>query len=287
MESNRATRADPRPSRACASPFPSTSTVVPSRSAATSHSRAHRAHNAHASIDPRARRADAPHRRAQRQRAKQPDVHRVLLDPLRHAGGPILKQPVHHPGAHGGEGVRHRAQSRGDLGHRSRRASSSDVAARSGPIPIDLWVSFNHVFLEGRVFVVERYRSQCTLSRVRTSRVCAISTKPYVYTRLAHIFGHMEFVDVAREFILIHSRPTSTFRVRTRAYRPSSRSRPDRRRRASRSETSSATTRGIERARRARALGIHSIHSFVPAVRRDNSSGRLDLPTRRVDAGER
>jgi len=28
--------------------------------------------------------------------------------------------------------------------------------------------------------------------------VCAIWTKPYVYTRLAHIFGHMEFVPIAR-----------------------------------------------------------------------------------------
>ena len=64
---------------------------------------------------------------------------------------------------------------------------------------------------------------------------------------------------ISRAFI--HSRPTSTFRVRTRASRPSSRSRPDRVRRASRFETSSASTRGIEGERRARALGIHSIHS--------------------------
>lgn len=173
IESRAPTRAPP-PSRRRPPSSPRAHPRPPTRARTARITRAHR------SIRARARRADAPHRRAQRQRAKQPDVHRVLLDPLRHARGPILKQPVHHPGAHGGEGVRHRAQSRGDLGHRSRRASSRDVAARSGPIGVDLWVFIT--CLEGRrVFVVERYRSPCStlsesvrISCVRTSRVCAI-----------------------------------------------------------------------------------------------------------------
>lgn len=57
------------------------------------------------------------HGSKQRDRTKQPGIHHVLLDPLRHACGPILKQPVHHPGAHRGERVRHRAQTRRDFTH--------------------------------------------------------------------------------------------------------------------------------------------------------------------------
>ena len=135
------------------------------------------------------------------------------------------------------------------------------------------------------MFVVERYRSPCTLSRVRTSRVCAICTKPYAYTRLAHIFGHMEFVDVAREFI--HS-----FATDVDISRPSSRV-SSVLALETRSTSSRESVRDVERddarnrARASRARARDPFHSSVPAVRRDNSSGRLDFPTRRVDARER
>ena len=118
--------------------------------------------------------------------------------------------------------------------------------------------------------------------------VCAISTKPYVYTRLAHIFGHMEFVPIARACMhaFIRDRRRHFASALARIVRPRARdpidvvARVGPRRRARRREESSDSVA------RARALGIHSIHLFVPAVRRDNSSGRLDLPTRWVDARE-
>ena len=60
-----------------------------------------------------------------------------------------------------------------------------------------------------------------------------------------------------------------------------------------RSTSSRESVRDVERddarnrARASRARARDPFHSFVPAVRRDNSSGRLDFPTRRVDARER
>ena len=59
-----------------------------------------------------------------------------------------------------------------------------------------------------------------------------------------------------------------------------------------RSTSSRESVRDVERddarnrARASRARARDPFHSFVPAVRRDNSSGRLDLPTRWVDARE-
>jgi len=86
------------------------------------------------------------HGSKQRDRTKQPGIHRVLLDPLRHACGPILKQAVHHPGAHRGERVRHGAQTRRDFAHGSSsrlpperaslpRRSERSETKRSDPSP--------------------------------------------------------------------------------------------------------------------------------------------------------
>ena len=112
--------------------------------------------------------------------------------------------------------------------------------------------------------------------------VCAISTKPYVYTRLAHIFGHMEFVPIARAFMhaCIRDRRRHFASALARLVRPRARdpidvvARVGPRRRARRREESSEV---FARARSG-------------SIRPGGASRKfwtLDFPTRRVDARER